>query len=104
MESPHNLVDVLEAGARLIDSPSATTPEPVEDLKALLLLRLAQYRARLGQQPNFQDIEKLQDAQSETANQALHVIERVQYILAAEGQSSPAQQHVARLGVRDLTK
>ena len=92
------LSNVLQAGEYLVNSPTSV---PAPNLKALLLSRLAQYNAQLGRFKIAQDLETLDDAQSETANQALHVLERVHHILTTYETS---QTDVPTLGTHDLVQ
>lgn len=83
-----DLANILHAGSFLLDISG-----PVEhDLKNVLVRRLTQYHEILGSSPP--SLDTVQDAQLETAQCALHIVERVQCLL--DNPDPPA------IGTRDL--
>jgi hypothetical protein len=62
----------------------STAASAATDLKTLLISRLANYYRELGRQSAIPAIGSLEEAQRETAEQALHVVERVHFILRAD--------------------
>jgi hypothetical protein len=75
MTTTEELANVLHAGSFLLDTSGIAE----RDLKNVLLRRLTQYHQALGSSPPLLDT--VQDAQLETAQCALHVVERVQCLL-----------------------
>jgi hypothetical protein len=73
----------LAAGSLLIHSEKGG---PAPNLRAVLLARLAQYRAQCGLPECDGDDFSLEQAQEETAQGALSVVERVQRILDQDGE------------------
>ncbi|KAG1754005.1 uncharacterized protein EDB91DRAFT_1101110 [Suillus paluster] len=69
------LVNILHTGSFLLD----TSGTAERDLKNVLVRRLTQYHQALGS--SSPSLDTAEDAQLETAQCALHVVERVQFIL-----------------------
>ncbi|KAG1866653.1 hypothetical protein DFJ58DRAFT_714609 [Suillus subalutaceus] len=97
-EAQEELANVLHSGSFLLGTSGATE----RDLKNVLVRRLTQYHQAFGSSAPFLDT--AEDAQLETAQCALHIIERVQSLLdlpdlGHEGdlKSAPA------IGTRDLS-
>ena len=102
----------LAAGSLLIQSEKSG---PASNLRAVLLTRLAQYRAQCGlPECNFEDL-SLEQAQEETAQGALSVVEGVQRILdedegmgLAPNVSSHSKEdepgEVPLIGTRDISQ
>jgi hypothetical protein len=77
----------LAASSLLIQSEKSG---PVPNLRAVLLVRLAQYRAQRGiPECDYGDL-TLEQAQEETAQEALFVVENVQRILDLDAGTHPA--------------
>ncbi|KAH9166708.1 hypothetical protein EDB89DRAFT_2001872 [Lactarius sanguifluus] len=77
----------LSAGSLLIHSEKGG---PATDLRAVLLARLAQYRAQRGLPERDDGDPSLEQAQEETAQEALSVVESVQRILDEDASPIPA--------------
>jgi len=102
----------LAAGSLLIHSEKGG-PAP-SDLRAVLLTRLAQYRAQRGLPERDIDDLSLEQAQEETAEEALSVVESVQRILDPDGEthaaptvplhSKDAPGEVPLIGTRDISQ
>jgi hypothetical protein len=102
----------LAAGSLLIHSEKSG---PVANLRAVLLMRLAQYRAQRGLPERDDGNLTLEQAQEETAQEALLVVENVQRILDQDAGASPASTipphpkedspgEVPVIGTRDLSQ
>jgi hypothetical protein len=90
-----DLSTLLSAGKCLVDS---TPSNPAPHLKAVLLSRLVEYNKCLGRVESLQNLVTLDDAELQTAQGALYVVEQVQNILATDGNSGPL------VGTRDLAQ
>lgn len=97
-ETQEELANVLRSGSFLLDTSGTTQ----HDLKNVLVRRLTQYHQAFGS--SAPSLDTVEDAQLETAQCALHVVERVQSLLhlpdlRQEGdlKSAPA------IGTRDLS-
>ncbi|KAG2118781.1 uncharacterized protein F5147DRAFT_602591, partial [Suillus discolor] len=97
-EAQEELANVLRSGSFLLDTSGTTQ----HDLKNVLVRRLTQYHQAFGS--SAPSLDTVEDAQLETAQCALHVVERVQSLLhlpdhRQEGdlKSAPA------IGTRDLS-
>ncbi len=98
------LTRCLAAGSLLIHSEKGV---PAPNLRAVLLTRLAQYRARRGLPECNCDDFSLEQAQEETAHEALSVVESVQRILDHDaGDVSPRskEDEVPLIGTRDISQ
>lgn len=106
------LSHILAAGSLLIHSEKGG---PAENLRAILLTRLAQYHAQRGL-PEY-DIGdfSLEQAQEETAQEALSVVESVQSILGKNDEIRPAPSALSHseddapgeaplIGTRDISQ
>ncbi|KAI9458406.1 hypothetical protein BJY52DRAFT_1204364 [Lactarius psammicola] len=76
----------LSAGSLLIHSEKGG---PTTNLRAVLLVRLAQYRAQRGLPERDDGDLSLEQAQEETAQEALSVVESVQRILDQDARPAP---------------
>ncbi|KAG1892493.1 hypothetical protein F4604DRAFT_1699742 [Suillus subluteus] len=97
-EAQEELANVLHSGSFLLGTSGATE----RDLKNVLVRRLTQYHQAFGSSAPFLDT--AEDAQLETAQCALHIIERVQSLLdlpdlGHEGDLKSAPT----IGTRDLS-
>ncbi|KAG1779728.1 hypothetical protein EV702DRAFT_83579 [Suillus placidus] len=94
-EAQEELANVLHSGSFLLDTSGTTE----RDLKNVLVRRLTQYHQALGS--SAPSLDTTEDAQLETAQCALHIVERVQYLLDLQYEgdlkSAPA------IGTRDLS-
>ena len=101
----------LAAGSLLIQSEKSG---PASNLRAVLLMRLAQYHAQRGLPERDDGHLTLEQAQEETAQEALSVVENVQRILD-QGPSTPPAPPAPRskedshgevpvIGTRDLSQ
>jgi hypothetical protein len=102
------LTRCLAAGSLLIHSEKGG---PAQNLRAVLLTRLAQYRAQRGLPECDCDNFSLEQAQEETAQEALSVVEGVQRILDDQdaGDVSPQPNdgepgEVPLIGTRDISQ
>jgi hypothetical protein len=100
------LTRYLTVGSLLIHSEKGG---PAPDLRAVLLIRLAQYRAQRGlPECDFDDL-LLEQVQEETAQEALSVVEGVQIILDQDtGDVSQSKEgepgEVPLIGTRDISQ
>jgi hypothetical protein len=100
----------LAAGSLLIHSEKGG-PAP-SDLRAVLLTRLTQYRAQRGLLERDIDDLSLEQAQEETAQEALSVVEGVQRILDQDEDAAPTvplhskdpPREVPLIGTRDISQ
>ena len=102
------LTSWLAAGSLLVPSEKGG---PAPNLRAVLLTRLAQYRAQRGLPECGCDDFSLEQAQEETAQEALSVVESVQRILDQDASEvSPHSKEgeqpgeVPLIGTRDISK
>jgi hypothetical protein len=95
------LVNILHTGSLLLD----TSGTAESDLKNVLVRRLTQYHQTLGSYPP--SLDTVQDAQLETAQCALHVVERVQCLLDQSDLSTSYHEgdptNAPAIGTRDLS-
>ena len=102
----------LAAGSLLIQSEKSG---PAPNLRAVLLTRLAQYRAQRGLPERDDGDLSLKQAQEETAQEALSVVETVQKILYQDEGTRPAPDvpphskedapgEVPLIGTRDISQ
>lgn len=94
-----DLSTILLAGSCLVDS---TAPNSAPHLKAVLLSRLAEYNKHLGRIERLQQSTTLDEAQLQTAEEALYVVEQVQNILAAGRDDTSVTEEAPAIGTRDL--
>ena len=94
------LVNILHAGSFLLDTSSTAE----RDLKNVLVRRLTQYHQTLGSSPP--SLDTVEHAQLETAQCALHIVERVQSLLDKPDLCSSHHEgdptNAPAIGVRDL--
>jgi hypothetical protein len=101
------LTRCIAAGSLLIDSEKGG---PAPNLRAVLLTRLAQYRAHRGLPECDRDDFSLEQAQEETAQEALSVVESVQRILDHDaGDVSPQSKEgepseIPLIGTKDISQ
>ena len=101
------LTRCLALGALLINSEKGG---PAPNLRAVLLTRLAQYRAQRGLPECDYDDSSLEQAQEETAQEALSVVEGVQRILDQDAGDVSSQSkegepgEVPLIGTKDISQ
>lgn len=93
----------LSAGSLLIHSEKS---DPATDLRAVLLARLAQYRAQRGLPERDDEDLSMEQAQEETAQEALLVVESVQRILDQDALPAPGISPGGEpvIGSRDISQ
>ena len=113
MDAELDLATVLEAGNCLI---GARPPQPTLRLKDILQSRLVEYHQRLGRSTSTvtsaHDNRSLEDLQSETAHEALYIVEHVHNLLIKalddtvlkQPDSSTAPRDALLIGARDLAE